>query len=180
MSKATESTSPYQAGSRFYILNKLIFVLLVIMHVVMWPSVTTISFAVAYGIISISRFRLLLTEGSNIYKELMAPGIFILESGKSRSIFMTLIVALYFTCYFIGFVSHEGAQQPVSTMWIDPSLMGNYSFVVETGNVAIPSDVTASVSKTMRDNLFTWERSFDFVPHHVTVIRCGMYNQMVT
>ena len=166
MSRTANSsiTPPYMLGSLYFAFSKLVFVTLVVMHVVMWPSVTTITFATAYGVISIARFRSLLFQDASVWPEFLAPGVFILESGQRRSMFLTTIVALYFACYFIGFVSHEVSQQPVSTMWIDQSLIGNYSFTPETGNVPIPDDVTSAVSRSMRDNLFTWPRTVDFVP----------------
>ena len=151
-------------GSGMYALNKLIFVALVIIHVAMWPSVTTITFATVYGVMSIARFRSLMFQDGSIRDEFLAPGIFILENGKRRSTFLTLIVTLYFACYFIGFVAHEASQQPVSTMWIDPSLLGNYSFSNEVGNTPMPDDVTSPISRSMRDNTFTWPRDIDFTP----------------
>ena len=164
MSRTTPDAPPYLIPSQYFAFNKLVFVVLVVLHVIMWPSVTTITFACAYGIISIARFRALLYEGVNTRKEFLTPGVFILESGSKKSMFLTLAVALYFTCYFIGFVAHEASQQPVSTRWIDSSLLGNYSFSDESGNARIPTDVTSAVSRSMRDNLFTWPRSIDFVP----------------
>lgn len=116
------------------------------------------------------RFRSLLSQDANIWQEFLTPGVFILENNQRKSILLTTVVTLYFACFFVLYVAHEASQQPVSTMWIDRSLIGNYSFSVDTGNTPIPDDVTSSVSKSMRDNLFTWPRSIDFTPPIVTGI----------
>lgn len=80
---------------------------------------------------------------------------------------MAAVYTLYFGLFFAAFITHETMLLPATTNWIHWSYVGNYSFS-EKGKAVIPGSVTDASAKEMRNNVFTWERSYDFTPPAVT------------
>jgi hypothetical protein len=139
------------------ILIKILFFISIPLQVMLWPSVASICFSCVYGIIGIIGYFSL--QPGTVWSSFVTPGIYLFvgETKKKNSIF-TMLMAVYFTIYFILFISHEVSILPASTLWVDKSLQGNYSTHVYT---PLPVDVTGDVSKKMRDEAFTWPKQID-------------------
>lgn len=148
----------------FSFLIKLIFLSTILLQVMLWPSVASICFACTYGLIGIIYYFSL--PNGKVLQSFLDPGVYIFRDEKRTSNFIfMLIMALYFSIYFILFISHEVDILPAATLWMDKSFMGNYSSHLYT---PLPVDVTSDISKNMRKNPFTWSKSLQLQAPIVT------------
>ena len=136
---------------------KLIFFVCVLLQVILWPSVMTMTFSSALALEGlISYFT---SSREEISMGVLGSGIFLLQ-GKAtpKSYVLSTLIGIYMTVLFIRFTVHESGMQPHMTTWIHGSRILNYSFT-DSSNRELPDvEVTSETSKTMRDNTFVWPK----------------------
>lgn len=136
---------------------KIIFLCVIPLQVMLWPSVASICFSCIYGLVGI--FHYFSLARGQVLQALFAPGIHIFTDEKKKmNLFVAFLMALYFAIYFILFISHEVSILPAATLWVDKSFRGNYSAHVYT---PLPVEVTSKESKDMRDTPFIWPKQID-------------------
>jgi hypothetical protein len=136
-------------------LVKIIFFVTVLLQVMLWPSVASICFASVYGLIGIIYYFSL--QPGKVLQSFLDPGVYIFRDEKRPSNFVFMIImALYFSIYFILFISHEVDILPSATLWLDESFAANYSSYLHS---PLPVDVNTDISKKMRDTPFVWSKS---------------------
>ena len=139
----------------FSLLVKIIFLVSILLQVMIWPSVASICFVTIYGLLGIIYYFSL--KPGKVIESFLDPGVYVFRDEKRTSNFIFMMVmALYFSIYFILFISHQVDILPAATLWMDRSFAGNYSSHIYT---KLPIDVTDSVSKEMRDTPFVWSKS---------------------
>lgn len=137
------------------LLIKIIFLVSILLQVMIWPSVASICFVCVYGVLGIIYYFSL--KSGRVVESFLDPGVYVFRDEKRTSNFIfMLIMALYFSIYFILFISHEVEILPAATLWLDKSFAENYSSHVYT---PLPIDVTSGISKDMRETPFVWEKS---------------------
>ena len=146
-------------GVAINIIIKILFFTCIIMQVVLWPSVLTMTFSSALALEGIISY--FMTSRENIWTGVVSPGIFLLHGKSSiKSYIVSGIIGIYMILLFVRFSMHEADVQPHMTTWIHKSKINNYSFT-DSGNNKFPdSDVTGDVSKSMRENSFTWPKKW--------------------
>ena len=135
--------------------TKLVFLACILLQVMIWPSVASICFVSVYGLLGIVYYFSL--KPGKVVESFLDPGVYVFRDEKRTSNFIfMLIMALYFSIYFILFISHEVEILPAATLWLDKSFAENYSSHIYT---QLPIDVTDGISKDMREKPFVWEKS---------------------
>ena len=161
-------------GAAANVLVKLTLYLCIILQVVLWPSVMTITFASILALESLFHLFILCIDAPrapSLVECVTDYSILFLHSRKvtTPKYIAACLVAAYMLVFFTLFVAHEVRVQPVQTMWIDPSLFGTYrpfaspaaageAADANNNNDGAP-DVTGELSKRSRDPGFTWPRT---------------------
>ena len=145
-------------GLIFNLLVKVAFIVSIILHVMLWPSVSHIVFACVLAIESIVAYVML--PRSEIGSKVFSPSLFFFHDEKSRRTYGYVVLIFFYMLYtFLWFAHDEIAVQPRMTTWIDGSLLNNYTFT-ENHNTPFPgTEVTSETAKRMRDNIFEWPRA---------------------
>jgi len=136
---------------------KLTFFVCILLQVILWPSIMTITFSSALALEGLVSYFMSTREDINF--GVRGSGIFLLQ-GKAtpKCYILGTLVGIYMTILFMRFTMHETALQPHMTTWIHDSRLLNYSFTDSNNNPLPDVDVTSDTSKTMRDNTFTWPK----------------------
>jgi len=155
-SKAAECFS--KMGNASNLLIKVAFVVSIIIHVLLWPTISHIVFASALALEGLVAYAL--TSREDVWATMFSPSLFFFHDEKSQRSYLPLTLIFFYMLYtFLWFANDEISIQPRMTSWIDNSLVNNYSFT-QVGNTPFPNvDVTSDVAKRMRDNHFEWPRS---------------------
>jgi hypothetical protein len=138
---------------------KLLFYACVILQVVLWPSVMTItlvSVLAVEGLLAMCCFH----SSAALSKSLGEYSVLLLHSRKvTTGKYITMgLLAVYMLVFFTLFTAHEAQVLPVQSTWLHPTLFGRYSFQ-EDRNAPLPGvEVSSEVSKTMRQYPFEWPR----------------------
>ena len=145
-------------GNASNLLIKVGFIVSIIIHVLLWPTISHIVFASALALEGLVAYAL--TSREDVWSTMFSPSLFFFHDEKSqRSYFPLTLIFFYMLYTFLWFANDEISIQPRMTSWIDNSLVNNYSFT-QIGNVPFTKvDVTSDVAKRMRDNFFVWPRS---------------------
>ena len=138
---------------------KVLFLLSIGIHVLLWPSYAHIVFACALALEGVVTY--FLTPKEDIEGKIYSPSLFFFHDEKSVRSYGSLVIILFYMLYtFLWFANDEIAIQPRMTTWIDNSLVNNYTFNDNRNSPFSGIDVTSTLAKKMRDNSFEWQRSF--------------------
>lgn len=139
---------------------KALFLTGLILQVMLWPSVVTISASCIYALSELHTIFILWNTG-RLKDALMQPGPFIFKrtTNSTYSYVFMIIMGFYFLFYFGLFMSHELELQPAMTFWLPDFLKGNYSDG-PTANPPLPLSVTSKESYDMRSRTFIWNKHF--------------------
>jgi len=148
----------------YNIFIKILFFVCLVLHVVLWPSVFTITFASAVALEGLITY--FSTEKSELYQSITGRGAFFLHGSHQdapsvRRYVFTALVGIYFSFYFVQYTSLQINTQPRMTNWIHPDRILNYSFGDNRNNILPDLEVTDARSKEMRDNKFIWPRTHE-------------------
>ena len=151
--------------SALYMLTKLLLYVCIALQVVIWPSVMTITFACALALeglvnLAVIYFGVSKVGGDTIYGNLTQYSVLLLHNRRvtTGKYIVACAITAYMLLFFVLFVSHEAALQPVQTPWLDASVYGQYSPGTDDAPLSA-LDVTGAASGNMRENAFTWPRS---------------------
>ena len=142
-------------SASFNLFMKIAFIVSIIMHVMLWPTISHIVLASALALEGLVAYAF--TAREDVWATIFSPSLFFFHDEKSQRLYFTLTLIFFYMLYtFIWFANDEVSIQPHMTTWIDNSLVYNYSFT-PTGNAPFPNlDVTSDISKRMRTNYFEW------------------------
>jgi len=146
-------------GNVTNLLIKVFFLVAIVIHVLLWPTIAHIVFASVLALEGVIAY--MLTAREDVWSTIFSPSLFFFHDEKSQRSYIPLSLIFFYMLYtFLWFANDEIAIQPRLTTWIDNSLVYNYSFT-PAGNNPFPTlpEVTSSVSKKMRENSFEWPRS---------------------
>ena len=157
-------------GAAANVLTKLTLYLCIILQVVLWPSVMTITFASVLALESLFHLFIMCIDAPrapSLVECVTDYSILFLHNRKvtTPKYIAACLVTAYMLVFFTLFVAHEVRVQPVQTMWIDSSLYGTYRpFSSPAGGDLVNNDdgapdVTGELSKRARDPGFTWPRT---------------------
>ena len=166
---ASTHVSPVSNKSAWHVVTKAFFVVCLVLHVTLCPSVATVFVTAAYGALALGRL-LSVSYGwsdGDLAGELKTPGIMIFQSHTKRFAAWTLFFALYFALFFTFFARQEVDILPTVTTWIPKAYLGRYTFDDHVNN-DLPGDVTDSASVEMRSNPFVWPKETTFTPPKVS------------
>ena len=156
---ASSSSIPSSSSLRNLVL-KLVLYACVILQVVLWPSVMTITLA---STLAAETVLCMLAYGTKAlsYSNLTQYSVFLLHGQKvtvSKYIAACLLAA-YSLFFFLLFVGHEAGIQPAQTTWLHGSALGRYSFSEEANHPLPGITVWSDASKQMRAHPFVWPRT---------------------
>ena len=144
-------------GNYFNLSLKVAFIISIIMHVLLWPTISHIVFAIALALEGIVAYAM--TAREDVWATVFSPSLFFFHDEKSqRSYFPLTLIFFYMLYTFLWFANDEIAIQPRMTSWIDNTLIDNYTFTTSGNNPFTGVDVTSAAAKRMRDNSFEWPR----------------------
>jgi len=140
---------------------KIIFFICIILQVILWPSVFTVTFASALALEGIITY--LTTDRKELYDLVVGNGVLLFhgsgEHGRSiRRYVITALVGIYTCFYFLRFTNLEIERQPRMTNWIHPHRIMNYTYGDGFNNPLPNVEVTDDISKEMRKNPFVWPK----------------------
>jgi hypothetical protein len=145
-------------GNASNLLVKVAFIVSIIIHVLLWPTISHIVFASALALEGLVAYAL--TAREDVWATVFSPSLFFFHSDKSQRSYFPLVLIFFYMLYtFLWFANDEISIQPHMTTWIDNSLVNNYSFTQSGNNKFNGIDVTSQVSKDMRENSFDWPRT---------------------
>jgi hypothetical protein len=140
---------------------KLLIFICIVLQVMLWPSVFTITFAATVALEGFITY--FTTNRSDLFQSITGRGVFFFHGGHEknpsiRRYIFTAIVSIYFCFYFVQYISLQINTQPRMTNWIHPERIRNYSFSENQNNPLPDLKVTDDKSKRMRDNKFVWPK----------------------
>lgn len=145
-------------SNMYNVLGKIIFFVAIVLQVIMWPTVWTLSFAGIVALEGIITYAT--TQREDLMEKILGRGVFLLHGGSqisSRQYLITAFVGLYSCFYFVGYVSQEIDYQPRMTNWIPQRYLRHYI----PGQPLPQLEVTDEISKKMRKNTFVWPLSHE-------------------
>lgn len=145
----------------FNIFIKALFFVCIILQVVMWPTVFTVTFASILALEGLLTY--FLTSRKELFDLVVGGGVLLFHGGdgKDKSVrrYVTMVfIGIYMSCFFARFINHEIDMQPRMTNWIHPSRIRNFSYGDGYNNPLPDLDVTDDESQRMRKNSFVWPK----------------------
>lgn len=139
---------------------KFVFVLSIILHVMLWPSIANIIFASVLALEGILSY--LTTSKEEMWSKVTSPSLFFFHGKQNnlKSYICYAAVGIYMIFAFLHFTNDEIDIQQHMTTWIDNTLVQNYSFTNYRNQPFANVDVTSEKAKKMRDNTFAWPKSW--------------------
>lgn len=145
----------------YNLLIKLLFLVCIILQVVLWPNVFTLTFTGAVALEGI--ITLLSMNASDRYEAFVGKGVLFFHGG-SRSVtkyVLTIFITIYMFYFLVTYVSFQYTIMPRMTTWIHNDYLRSYSFVNSENKLQNAPKVDHAISKKMRDNTFVWPRVYD-------------------
>ena len=145
----------------YNLLIKLLFLVCIILQVVLWPNVFTLTFTAAVALEGI--ITLFSMNAASRYEAFVGKGVLFFHGG-SRSVtkyVLTIFITIYMFYFLVTYVSFQYTIMPRMTTWIHNDYLRKYSFFNGKNVLADAPKVDSSVSKKMRDNTFVWPRVHD-------------------
>ena len=143
---------------------KLLFTVLVVMHVVMLPSALTIFAALTYGALVLGQVGKLIMgsgEGAGLLAGLANPGLLLIQGEGRHYGAVSAIYTLYFGAFFFAFISHETLLLPAVTLGLPMAAIlmrvtrASMLEVLRQDYITFAEAKGLSLKKTREDN--TWE-----------------------
>jgi hypothetical protein len=137
---------------------KIAFVVSILIHVLLWPTISHIVFASSLALEGLIAYAL--TSREEVWATIFSPSLFFFHNEKSQRSYVPLFLIFFYMLFtFLWFANDEIYIQPRATTWIDDSIVNNYSFSQTTNTPFADLSVTSEVSKRMRTNAFEWPRA---------------------
>jgi len=145
----------------FNILAKLLFFVGILLQIILWPTVWTLTFAAVVALEGLVTY--FMTPKAELTSKVFGKGIFFLHGSQTTSVRQYLVAAfvgIYSCFYLVAYLSAEIDYQPHMTNWIPRERLQFYT----PGEPLPDVEVTDELSKTMRKNTFTWPKTHEDIP----------------